>query len=630
MSPTDTKKKKTGSHLRGALPLLKELVRPRRGKIALGFLLMLIGRLCSLVLPGAPKYLIDNVISQHQVFLLKWIVGAVFASTIIQGITSFSLTQLLSKEGQRLIAELRRKVQEHIGRLPVAYYDANKSGALVSRIMSDVEGVRNLIGTGLVDFIGGILTALLSLAILLRISALLPGIALFFIIVCALGLGMAFGKIRPIFRERGKINADVTGRLTESLAGVRVVKGYHAEAGEARVFAAGVQRLLDNVMRSLTAISLMTLSATMVMGVVGGTVMYIGARQILATPPSLTVGGLFSFVLYLGFLVAPMLQMVAIGTQLTEALAGLDRTQEVLSERPEDEDAKRVRQLGTIQGFVTFDNVTFEYDAGKTVLREVSFASEPGTATALVGPSGSGKSTIISLIAAFHEPTSGRVLVDSADLSTVRLEAYRTQLGVVLQDTFLFDGTIRENIAFARPGATEEQIQTACRIARVDEFAEKFEKKYDTIVGERGVKLSGGQRQRVSIARAILADPRILILDEATSSLDSESEAAIQEGLSYLMKGRTTFVIAHRLSTIRRAVQILVVEEGRIVERGTHQSLYALGGRYYDLYTRQHGVDSNLFLAPGEGDLVPEIAEPPKLRGAAPPTPASLLGGGTV
>jgi subfamily B ATP-binding cassette protein MsbA len=623
-------KKKPASHLRSALPLLKELVRPRRGKLAIGFLLMLIGRLCSLVLPGAPKFLVDNVINQHEVYLLKWIVGAVFAATIVQGITSFSLTQLLSKEGQRLIAELRCKVQEHIGRLPVVYYDANKSGALVSRIMSDVEGVRNLIGTGLVDFVGGILTALLSLVILLRISALLTGIALFFIVVFALGLGKAFGKIRPIFRERGKITADVTGRLTESLAGVRVVKGYHAEAGEARVFAAGVQRLLDNVMRSLTAISLMTLSATMLMGVVGGTVMYIGARQILATPPTLTLGGWFAFVGYLAFLVAPMLQMVAIGTQLTEALAGLDRTQEVLAERPEDEDTRRVRKIDTIQGYVSLDNVTFEYDAGKTVLREVSFDSEPGTATALVGPSGSGKSTIISLIAAFHEPTAGRILVDSTDLSTVRLDAYRSQLGVVLQDTFLFDGTIRENIGFARPGATEEQIQTACRIARVDEFAEKFESKYDTIVGERGVKLSGGQRQRVSIARAILADPRILILDEATSSLDSESEAAIQEGLSYLMKGRTTFVIAHRLSTIRRAEQILVVEEGRIVERGTHQSLYDLQGRYYDLYTRQHGIDSNLFLAPGEGDAVPEAVEAPKLRAAAPPTAASLLGGGTV
>ena len=628
MSPA--KPKKSGNPLKGSLPLLKELVRPRRGKLAIGFLLMLIGRLCSLVLPGAPKFLVDNVINEHKTYLLNPLVGAVFAATIIQGITSFSLTQLLSKEGQRLIAELRRKVQEHVGRLPVAYYDANKSGALVSRIMNDVEGVRNLIGTGLVDFVGGVLTALLSLIILLKISAMLTGIALLFIVTFALGLGKAFGKIRPIFRERGKINAEVTGRLTESLSGVRVVKGYHAESSEAKVFAGGVQRLLDNVMKSLTAISLMTLSATMLMGIVGGTVMYIGARQILAPQPTLTLGGWFAFVGYLAFLVAPMLQMVSIGTQLTEALAGLDRTQEVLRERPEDEDTRRVQKIGTIEGRVVFEGVNFEYDAGKPVLHDVSFESQPGTVTALVGSSGSGKSTIISLVAAFHEPAAGRVLVDSFDLSTVRLDAYRSQLGVVLQDTFLFDGTIRENIAFARPGATEEEILRACRTARVDEFAEKFEKQYETIVGERGVKLSGGQRQRVSIARAILADPRILILDEATSSLDSESEAAIQQGLSYLMKGRTTFVIAHRLSTIRRAEQILVVEGGRIVERGTHEALYAAQGRYHDLYTRQHGLDSNLFLAPGEGDAVPEAEQALKVRGAAPPSAAAILRGGTV
>ena len=629
MSPS-IPKKKAGSHLRSTLPLLKELVRPRRGKLLLGFLLMVIGRLCSLVLPGATKFLVDNVINKHQVSLLNPLVGAVFAATIIQGITSFSLTQLLSKEGQRLIAELRRKVQEHVGRLPVAYYDANKSGALVSRIMSDVEGVRNLIGTGLVDFVGGILTAVLSLVILLKISALMTGIALFFIVVFALGLSKAFGKIRPIFRERGKINADVTGRLTESLAGVRVVKGYHAEAGEARVFAVG--RAAAAGQRDALA------DRDFADGPFGHHADGHRGRHRDVCRRAADSGHaadaharrLVRLHRILAFLVAPMLQMVAIGTQLTEALAGLDRTQEVLAERPEDEDPKRVRKIGTIQGYVAFDNVNFEYDAGKPVLHDVSFDSEPGTVTALVGPSGSGKSTIISLIAAFHEPTAGRILVDAIDLSTVRLDAYRTQLGVVLQDTFLFDGTIRENIGFARPGATRRGDSEACRIARVDEFAEKFEKKYDTIVGERGVKLSGGQRQRVSIARAILADPRILILDEATSSLDSESEAAIQEGLAYLMKGRTTFVIAHRLSTIRRAEQILVVEDGRIVERGTHESLYALGGRYYDLYTRQHGVDSNLFLAPGEGDKVPEIEAPPKLRGAAPPTAASLLGGGTV
>jgi subfamily B ATP-binding cassette protein MsbA len=510
----------------------------------------------------------------------------------------------------------------------VAYYDANKAGVLVSRIMTDVEGVRNLIGTGLVEFLGGVLTALLSLIILLRTSALLTSTSLLFIVAFSLVLNKAFSRIRPIFRERGKITAEVTGRLTESLAGVRVVKGYHAEAQEARVFAGGVQRLLENVFRSLTAISLMSLSATVLMGVVGAVVMFLGSRQVFAG--TLTLGEFTMFTAFLAFLVAPVFQVVGIGTQLTEALAGLDRTQEVLHEKPEDEDTRRNRSIGSIQGVVSFQHVTFAYDEAKPVLHDVSFESRPGTATALVGPSGSGKSTIISLIAAFHAPTEGVVQVDGTDLSTVRLNAYRTQLGVVLQDTFLFDGTIRENVAFSRPGASEEEILEACRIAHVDEFAERFDKQYDTIVGERGVKLSGGQRQRVSIARAILANPRILILDEATSSLDSESEAAIQAGLAYLMEGRTTFVIAHRLSTIRRAEQILVVEQGRIVERGTHQSLYDLGGRYYDLYTRQHGVDANLFLAPGEGDKVPEAEQKSGVAGAAQPTAASLLRGGVA
>ena len=628
MAPSKPKGE-SSKHLRSVLPLLKELVRPRRGKLALGFLLMLINRPAGLVLPGSTKFLVDSVVMKHQTGMLQPLVLLVLAATIVQGVTSFILTQLLSKEAQRLIAELRRKVQEHVGRLPVAYYDSNKTGVLVSRIMTDVEGVRNLIGTGLIEFVGGILTALIALILLLRISPLLTVLALLFIAAFAVGLSQAFRRIRPIFRERGKINAEVTGRLTESLAGVRVVKGYHAEAQEAGVFAGGVKRLLDNVLRSLTAISLMSLSATVLMGLVGATVMYLGARQILAG--TLTLGGFMAFTAYLAFLVAPMFQVVGIGTQITEALAGLDRTQEVLHEKPEDEDARRTEAIGAIQGYVSFEHVTFEYDPAKPVLHDVSFDSPPGTVTALVGPSGSGKSTIISLIAAFHEPTQGAVRVDATDLSTVRLNAYRTQLGVVLQDTFLFDGTIRENVAFARLGASEEQVLAACRIARVDEFAEKLDKKYETIVGERGVKLSGGQRQRVSIARAILADPRILILDEATSSLDSESESAIQEGLAYLMKGRTTFVIAHRLSTIRRADQILVVEEGRIVERGTHESLYAARGRYYDLYTRQHGIDANLFLAPGEGGKEPEAEEKPRMPagvGGAPPTAASLLRGG--
>jgi subfamily B ATP-binding cassette protein MsbA len=428
----------------------------------------------------------------------------------------------------------------------------------------------------------------------------MTAIAFGFLLVFGLALQKAFQVIRPIFRERGRINAEVTGRLTESLGGIRVVKGYHAEAREHEVFAAGIERLLQNVFRTLTATSLMGLSSAMLMGVVGAIVMFMGSRQILAG--KLTLGGYLTYIMFLGYLAAPLFQIVGIGTQLSEALAGLERTREVLNESPEDEDPRRTLSLGRIEGQVEFREVSFGYSPDKPVLHQVSWVASPGTITALVGSSGSGKSTIISLLAAFHTPQSGQVLVDGADLSTVRLDSYRSQLGVVLQDSFLFDGSIRENVAFSRPHASLEQILEACRIARVDEFAEGFADGYETIIGERGVKLSGGQRQRLSIARAILADPRILILDEATSSLDSESEAIIQSGLAYLMRGRTTFVIAHRLSTIRRANQILVVEEGRIVERGTHANLLHLEGRYYDLYTRQHGLEENLFLAPGEGD----------------------------
>jgi subfamily B ATP-binding cassette protein MsbA len=599
-------KKKSSERLRDLWPDIREMIRPRRGILVIGFVLMIINRLCGLVLPGSTKYLIDDVIGKHRANLLVPLVLAVSAATAIQGITSFTLTQLISKAAQRLIAELRCKVQAHIGRLPVSFYDTNKTGVLVSRIMTDVEGVRNLIGTGLIEFAGGVLTAFLVLTYLLYISTLMTGVALAIIVVFMVILQKAFGTIRPIFRERGQINAEVTGRLTESLGGVRVVKGYHAEEREEKVFAAGVGRLLDNVLKSLTATSVMSLSATVLMGVVGAIIMYLGTRQIFNG--TLTLGDFVTFTALLAFMIAPMFQIVAIGTQLTEALAGLERTREVLRERPEDQDPRRVSSAKTINGEVDFDHVSFAYDAGKTVLKDVSFESAPGTVTALVGPSGSGKSTIIGLITAFHVPEQGTIRVDGVDLSTVRLDSYRTQLGVVLQDTFLFDGTIRENVAFAKPGATDEEILSACRIARVDEFAEGFEKGYDTIVGERGVKLSGGQRQRVSIARAILANPRILILDEATSSLDSESEALIQEGLKYLMQGRTTFVIAHRLSTIRRADQILVVESGRIAERGTHEELYAAHGRYYDLYTKQHGLEMNLFLAPGEGDEAPSEA----------------------
>ncbi|MHB8733775.1 MAG: ABC transporter ATP-binding protein [Terriglobales bacterium] len=614
-------------HFQSVLPDIWELVHPRRWLLALGFLLMAINRVSGLVLPASTKYLIDNIIGKRQVRLLVPLIGAILLATMLQALTSFALTQLLSKEAQRLIAELRRKVQAHIGRLPIAFYDATRSGTLVARIMNDVEGVRNLIGTGLVELVGGLLTALIALVVLVRISPQMTAMAFGFLLVFGLALRSAFKTIRPIFRERSKIYAEVSGRLTESLGGVRVIKGYHAEEREAWVFARGVQRLLDNVIASLTATSLMSLASTVFMGVVGALVMFIGARQILATPPTLTVGGLFTYTMFLAFLVAPIFQIVAIGTQLTEALAGLERTREVLNERPEDRDPRRTSSLPDLQGAVSFEHVEFAYEAGKPVLHDVSFEAAPGTVTALVGSSGSGKSTIIGLIAAFHVPDSGRILVDGIDLATVRLGEYRTRLGVVLQETFLFDGTIRENVAFSRPDATAEQILEACRVARVDEFAERFADGYETIVGERGVKLSGGQRQRVSIARAILADPRILILDEATSSLDSESEALIQYGLAYLMQGRTTFVIAHRLSTIRRADQILVVEDGHIVERGNHAGLFAAQGRYYDLYTRQHGLESNLFLAPGEGDALPESAQTATRNRNAPPDPLSLIRG---
>ncbi|MGH9617917.1 MAG: ABC transporter ATP-binding protein [Acidobacteriaceae bacterium] len=590
--------------LRKVLPEIWALVRPRRGLLAFGLLLMVISRVSSFVLPLSAKFLIDRVMGRHQLSLLPWIVGAVLLATTIQGATSYGLTQLLSIAAQRLIADLRVQVQQHIGRLPVAFYDANRTGTLVARIMSDVEGIRNLIGTGMVNFVGGLLAAAIAFALLLRISVEMTLVAVVVLVVFSLVLMMAFKTIRPIFRERARINADVTGRLTESLGGVRVVKGYHAEEREAQVFAGGVQRLLENVIRTLTAQSVMSLASTVVLGVVGAVVMYLGGRLVVVH--ALTVGDYVTYTMVLAYLIAPVIQIVAVGTQLTEAVAGLDRTSEILAESSEENDPQRAVPLGSIRGEVEFHDVVFAYEANKPVLHGIFLLAAPGTVTALVGPSGSGKSTIISLLCAFHKPDSGQVLVDGVDLATVRLGDYRTQLGVVLQESFLFDGTIRENVQFSRPQATDAEVLEACRIARVDEFAERFPEAYETVVGERGVKLSGGQRQRISIARAILANPRILILDEATSSLDSESEAMIQEGLSYLMRGRTTFVIAHRLSTIRRADQILVVEEGRIVERGTHDELYALHGRYWDLYTRQHGLQTNLFLAPGEGDSVPE------------------------
>jgi ABC-type multidrug transport system fused ATPase/permease subunit len=593
-------------NLKKIWPEVRALVAPRKGLLILGLCLMAINRVAGLVLPYTSKTLLDNVLSPLHPHpeMLPRIIALVFSAMVVQAATSFSLTQLLSKAGQRLIAEMRRQVQRHVGLLPVAYYDENRTGTLVARIMSDVEGVRNLVGTGLVEFVGGMLTAVLAFLYLLHLSVIVTLTVFAVLGAFVFVLQYAFRTIRPIFRERGKINAEVTGRLTESLGGVRVIKGYHAEDREAHVFSLGVERLLANVMKSLTMTSVLGSASTTVLGLVSSLVMWLGGHSVLSH--SWTVGDYFSYNMFLAFMIAPVFQIVNIGTQLTEAFAGLDRTNEIMSELEENQSPGRTVKMPPIEGMVRFEKVEFAYTPEKPVLHGISFQAQPGTVTALVGSSGSGKSTIISLLCAFHTPSKGAVLVDDVDLATVNLNTFRSQLGVVLQDSFLFDGTIRENILFSRPDATEEEFLFACRTARVDEFAERFPEGYDTIVGERGVKLSGGQRQRLSIARALLAEPRILILDEATSSLDSESEAMIQAGLSQLMQGRTTFVIAHRLSTIRRADQILVVEEGRIVERGNHAELFAMGGRYYDLYTRQHGLEANLFLAPGEGDLVPE------------------------
>jgi subfamily B ATP-binding cassette protein MsbA len=586
-------------------PQIKSLVAPRKGLLVAGLCLMAVNRIAGLVLPYTSKPLLDKVLSPTgDARLLPRIIAVVFSAMIVQAITSFSLTQLLSKAGQRLIAEMRRQVQRHVGLLSVSYYDSNRTGTLVSRIMTDVEGVRNLVGTGLVEFVGGMVTAVLAFFYLLHRSVVVTLTVFSVVGIFVFVLQYAFQKIRPIFRERGKINAEVTGRLTESLGGVRVIKGYHAEEREASVFSGGVDRLLANVMKSLTMTSVLGSASTTVLGVVSALVMWLGGNSVLHH--TWTVGDYFSYNMFLAFMIAPLFQMVNIGTQLTEAFAGLDRTSEIMAELEENQVPGRTLKMPPIQGTVRFEDVEFAYDPDKPVLHGISFLAKPGTVTALVGSSGSGKSTIISLLCAFHTPSSGRVVVDDVDLAQVDLNSFRSQLGVVLQDSFLFDGTIRENIMFSRPDATLDEFLAACRTARVDEFAERFPDGYDTVVGERGVKLSGGQRQRLSIARALLAAPRILILDEATSSLDSESEAMIQAGLNQLMQGRTTFVIAHRLSTIRRADQILVVEGGMVVERGNHAELFAMGGRYYDLYTRQHGLEANLFLAPGEGDVVPE------------------------
>ena len=576
---TKSKAKVTIGHV------FKTIIWPRKNILLVGLILIIISRLASLVLPGASKYLMDDVITEGNIEMLETLLIVVGASIIVQAITSFLLTKLLSVEAQRLIAILRARLQQQILKLPVKFFDNNKSGALVSRIMSDVEGVRNLVGTGLVQLFGGILTAVISLFLLINISPMMTLYVLVPISIFGVISLKAFSYIRPIFRERRVINAEVTGRLTETLSGVRVIKGFNAEQQEVKTFEAGVDRLFQNVKKSLTSTSLITSSATFLLGIASTGIMGIGGYMIVNG--ELTIGEFLSFTLYLGFMIAPIIQMSNIGSQLTEALAGLDRMEEIMNMTPEDDGTVRKIELENIKGEIIFDNVSFAYEEGKNILKDISFTALPGTVTALVGTSGSGKTTIAGIAASFLTPEIGKVTIDGNDMSKVTLNSYRSNLGVVLQDDFLFEGTIKENILFPRPDASEDRLLNAVKAAHVHEFTDRFDDGLETVIGERGVKLSGGQRQRVAIARALLADPKILILDEATSSLDTESESFIQESLKELMKGRTTFVIAHRLSTIRQADQILVVENGEIEERGTHKELIDKKGRYFELYTYQ-------------------------------------------
>ncbi|SFT85710.1 ATP-binding cassette, subfamily B, MsbA [Algoriphagus locisalis] len=568
--------------------VFKTIIWPRRKHLFLGLFLIIISRLASLVLPGASKILIDEVIPSNDLTMLKWLIGGVVLAIVVQSTTSYALTQILSVEAQNLISKLRSQVQAHIIKLPIRFFDNAKTGELVSRIMTDVEGVRNLVGTGFAQMIGGILTAVISLFLLISISPMMTLYVLLPVVIFGLVSLKAFGRIRPIFRERGKINAQVTGRLTETLGGIRVIKGFNAEQQEINTFAKGVDELFQNVKASLTATSFVTSAGALLLGLASAGIMGMGGYMIMQG--DMTFGDFLAFTLYLGFMIAPIVQMSNIGSQLTEAFAGLDRTEEIMNTPLESDDHTRTLALKEFRGDIKFEDVSFAYEENKDVIKGVSFHAPAGSVTALVGTSGSGKTTIAGLAATFLNPDSGKITLDGNDLQLVTLESFRSRLGVVLQDDFLFEGTIRENILFPRPNASEEDLQNAVVAAHVQEFTDRFEDGLDTLIGERGVKLSGGQRQRIAIARAILADPRILILDEATSNLDTESETLIQASLKELMKGRTTFVIAHRLSTIRQADQILVVEKGNIVERGKHDELITLEGRYYQLYTYQSRI----------------------------------------
>ena len=566
---------------------------------------MIVNRLAGFVLPGSTKILIDNVLGEGRSELLVPLVLAVGAATVVQAVTTFSLSQVVSVAAQGAIMEMRRRVQERVTRLPIRFFDGTQSGVLISRIMTDAEGIRNLIGTGIIQLVGGVLTAALALGVLFYLNWQLTAAILVFLLLFGGAMALAFSRLRPIFRERGEINAVVTGRLAETLGGIRVVKAYRMEAREQRVFGEGVARLFANVKRSITGTSAITAFATVIVGAVGVLMILFGGRAILAE--TMTLGDLVMYVAFVAILAAPVIQIAAIGTQVSEAFAGLDRIRELMAMTTEDDEDEGRDALGRVEGEVALENVHFAYEPGVPVLKGVSLRAPAGTTTALVGSSGSGKSTLVSLIMAFNRPTEGRVTVDGRDLESVKLGDYRRQLGVVLQENFLFDGTVADNIRFARPDATPEEVEEVSRLANAHTFIEGFPNGYDTVVGERGIKLSGGQRQRLAIARALLADPRILILDEATSSLDSESEALIQEGLGQLQRGRTSFVIAHRLSTIRSADQILVLEAGEIVERGTHAELFEQGGRYRDLHDRQYAWEENTFVNPGED--YPEVTE---------------------
>ena len=595
----------------------RSLVYTHRHRLVLGLVLMLISRLAGLVLPWMSGYVVDNVIAEGRGDLLLPLALGAAAATLVQSGTGFALSQVLGVAAQRAITEMRKRVQRHVTRLPVGYFDSTQTGMLISRVMTDAEGIRNLVGTGLAQLTGGFVTATLGLGVLFYLNWRLTTVTLVILILFGLIMGVAFSKLRPLFRERGKINAEVTGRLGETLGGIRIIKAYNVEKREQLAFAKGAHRMLRNVAKTVTGVSATTSAASLAIGGIGALMIVMGGRAIIAG--QWTVGDLLRYLLFTGVVVAPVMQIASIGTQITEAFAGLDRIREILGTPTEvDEDESR-QSIDTLTGDIELEVLTFAYTEGVPVLRDVSLQAPAGSTTALVGSSGSGKSTLVSLVMAFNRPQEGRVLVDGRDLATLKLADYRRQLGVVLQENFLFDGSVASNISFARRHATQAEIEAVSRIAHCDEFIRGFPDGYDTIVGERGIKLSGGQRQRVAIARAILADPRILILDEATSSLDSESEAFIQDGLRALRRGRTTFVIAHRLSTIQSADQIVVLEQGQIVERGTHAELLAAGGRYRELYDTQYRFEQDRFINPGE-DFTPEPekVEMPKTRSGSP------------